>query len=179
MSYTPQGLVTVAFLKTQLDAGRDHLSLFEPLVLDALNQILSADLVASDVRDVISQRTNLSVPVATVQTLLGRFTKQGFLARSGGCFHKTDIPIPSSDLLHASSKIRADQLLLGEALIEHSSSYSITFESAETRKSLCVNSALSLTVQTQPSTTPTFLRPRRRIGKMPFEDQSFRSNRTP
>jgi hypothetical protein len=132
MSYTPQGLVTVAFLKTQLDAGRDHLSLFEPLVLDALNQILSADLVASDVRDVISQRTNLSVPVATVQTLLGRFTKQGFLARSGGCFHKTDIPIPSSDLLHASSKIRADQLLLGEALIEHSSSYSITFESAET-----------------------------------------------
>lgn len=131
MSYTPQGLVTVAFLKTQLDAGRDHLSLFEPLVFDAISQIASNDLVANDVREVISQRTNLAIPLATIQTLLGRCARTNYLRRSGDRFHKTQIPIPPSDLVAASAAIREGQTVLGQALVEHSSAAGITFESPE------------------------------------------------
>jgi hypothetical protein len=130
MSYTPQGLITVAFLKTQLDAGRDHLSLFEPLVLDALNQIGSPDLVAADVREIISQRTNLAVPVPTVQTLLGRCARGGYLLRLGDRFHKTDKPVPASDLALASTAIREGQILLGTALVEFSRGAGIIFDSA-------------------------------------------------
>jgi hypothetical protein len=131
MSYTPQGLVTVAFLKTQLDAGRDHLSLFEPLVLDALNQIQNTDLAAGEVREVVYERTNLRVPVPTVQTILGRCAKNGYLMRSGGRFHKTQIPVPPSDLGVASEKIRSGQTLLGEALVEHSRGAGIAFSSPD------------------------------------------------
>ncbi len=131
MSYTPQGLVTVAFLKTQLDAGRDHLSLFEPLVLDALNQIQNTDLTAAEVRDVVFDRTNLKVPVPTVQTILGRCAKSGYLERKGGRFHKTEIPVPPSDLGAASEEIKRGQTLLGEALIEHSRRAGIAISSPD------------------------------------------------
>lgn len=131
MSYTPQGLVTVAFLKTQLDAGQDHLSLFEPLVLDALNQIKLVDLVAGDVREIISERTNLAIPIDTVQTLLGRFARGGYLVRSGDRFHKTDKVIPASNLASASAAIKADLMTLGEALLEYSIAAGIAFDSPE------------------------------------------------
>jgi hypothetical protein len=120
MSYTPQGLVTVAFLKTQLDAGKDHLSLFEPLVLDALNHVNSGDLIASDIRQLIFEQTNLKIPVPTVQTLLGRFAKNGYLIRSGGRFHKTEVAMPSSDIASVSEKIREGLMRLGTALVEYS-----------------------------------------------------------
>ena len=131
MPYTPQGLVTVAFLKTQLDAGYDHLSLFEPLVIDALNRISARDLIASEVRQVIFDSTNLKIPVPTVQTLLGRCAKSGYLDRNGGRFHKTNFPIPPSNIASASAPIKEGQLRLGHALAEYSQRASIAFISSD------------------------------------------------
>jgi hypothetical protein len=42
----PKGLATVAFLKTKLDEGVDHLGLFEPLILDALGHVATPDFLA-------------------------------------------------------------------------------------------------------------------------------------
>ena len=100
-------------------------------MLDALNQIQNSDLAAGEVRDVVFERTNLKVPVPTVQTILGRFAKSGYLTRSGGRFHKTAISIPPSDLAVASEEIKKGQTLLGEALAEHSRGGGITFGSSD------------------------------------------------
>jgi hypothetical protein len=131
MPYTPKGLVTVAFLKTQLDAGRDHLSLFEPLVIDALNQVKTLDLTADEIRGLVFANTNLKIPVPTIQTLLGRCAKEGYLIRSGGRFHKTAKAIPFSNTASAILEVKAEQDFLGQALLEHSRETGITFDSPE------------------------------------------------
>ena len=57
MPETPQGLATVAFLKTRLDEGHDHVGMFEPLVHDALHRLTAQDFLASDIQAQVRNRT--------------------------------------------------------------------------------------------------------------------------
>lgn len=117
MANSPKGLATVAFLKTKLDEGCDHLGLFEPLILDSLLHIGTPDFLADDIKALIHQRTGISVPANAVQTLLGRCTKRGLLQRTGGRFFRTSKSIPDSKLDEARAVIQTEQATLGQAFI--------------------------------------------------------------
>lgn len=132
MAYVPKGLATVAFLKTRLDEGYDHLSLFEPLILDALAHVTSPDFLAEDIKAVLHERTGgVLLPSNTIQTLLGRCTKQGLLRREGGRFFRTSRRLPESGLQVARTRIQTEQDSLGQAFVQFAAGQGLTIESTQ------------------------------------------------
>lgn len=129
MPEAPKGLVTVAFLKTRLDQGCDHLGLFEPLILDALAHISMPDFLAEDIKALVHDRTGLLLPVNAVQTLLGRCTKRGLLRREGGRFFRTSRPIPDSQLESARAVVQDQLGLLGHAFVRFAADHDVPVES--------------------------------------------------
>src|ERR1035441_8430421 len=112
----PKALATVAFLKTRLDEGHDHLGLFEPFIADALLHLGTQDFVAADGKLLVQQRDHLVLPVKAVETLLGRYTKRGLLKRQGGRFWRTSNPINDGAFENALVVIDQEQTSLGSAL---------------------------------------------------------------
>ena len=119
MPETPKGLATVAFLKTRLDEGHDHVGMFEPLVHDALHGLTAQDFLADDVQMQLRNRSNILLPRAAVSTLLRRLTKRGLLVRKGGRFFRTTQPIPKLDFAQAVERISVEQRALGAALVHY------------------------------------------------------------
>jgi hypothetical protein len=116
----PGGLVTVAYLKAQLDSGGDLLSIFMPLVLDVLRKSSSNSFAASDVQQFLSSLHGLAVPIPTLTTLLRRAVSMGLLRREAGRFWKTGLERePNTDVEGEKSAIEEGQSLLGRALQEH------------------------------------------------------------
>lgn len=85
-----QGLATVAMLKAQHDAGRDHLGMFEPLALDTLASADVDGITAEEVRDRIERRHQLTIPIHIVATLLKRIGRNGYVERTGGRYFGLD-----------------------------------------------------------------------------------------
>jgi hypothetical protein len=131
MAETPKGLVTVAFLKTKLDDGVDHLGLFEPLILDALAHVGAPDFLADDIKAVVHDRTGLLLPSNAIQTLLGRCTKRGLVKREGGRFFRTPKAIPDSHFDRTRASIQAEQDLLGRALVRFAANHGVPIESPQ------------------------------------------------
>jgi hypothetical protein len=129
MSEPPKGLATVAFLKTKLDEGCDHLGLLEPLVLDALVHFAGQDFLADDIKVVVHQRTGVALPSDVIQTLLGRQTRHGLLKRAGGRFFRTSKAVPDPGLDAARATIQAEQASLGEAFIKYAATEGLVVES--------------------------------------------------
>src|SRR4051794_34372441 len=76
-----RGLATVAMLKVNFDLRRDHIGMFEPMLLDTVANLPTQDFSTDEIRSAISARHELLLPADTVRTLLGRITKRGFLRR--------------------------------------------------------------------------------------------------
>ena len=57
-----KGLATVALLKMNFDAGRDHIGMFEPFVLDTLGQMDSETYGVEEVREAVVARHQLALP---------------------------------------------------------------------------------------------------------------------
>ncbi|HXC67465.1 MAG TPA: hypothetical protein VN638_08600, partial [Nitrospiraceae bacterium] len=51
-----KGLATLALLKANFDAGKDHIEMFVPLVLDAIGAHSANDFALEDVREVLGSR---------------------------------------------------------------------------------------------------------------------------
>jgi|GEM_PF-6864714 len=131
MPETPKGLATVAFLKARLDTNQDHLGLFEPLVADALLHVTANDFGASDVAQVLCDRTGISVPIDTLQTVLGRFTKRNILTRAGGRYFRGVKPVPDAGFDSARAKIAEQQAVLGGEFVEFAKAEGIHFANAD------------------------------------------------
>ena len=131
MPETPKGLATVAFLKTRLDEGHDHIGMFEPLVYDALHGLTAQDFLADDVQIQVTNRASILLPRAAVSTLLRRLTKRGFLVRKGGRFFRTTQPIPTPDFAQAVERISVEQRALGAALVHYAADNGCDFGSEE------------------------------------------------
>ncbi len=112
----PRGLATVALLKARLDEGRDYLGLYEPFVYDALAAVQTDNFLADDVRRVVQERSGIVLPTDTIQTLLGRCSKRGYLRRSGGRFFRTDETIPNPNIDTARTAVERELQALGDAL---------------------------------------------------------------
>src|ERR1039457_4048512 len=86
-----RGLATVAMLKVNFDSGKDHLSMFEPFVIDTICSGSSDVINVTEIRKQIAQRHQLLLPIHTLRALLDRSRKQGFLKREGGQYF-ADVP---------------------------------------------------------------------------------------
>lgn len=107
-----RGLATVAMLKANFDAGRDHIAMFGPFVLDAVASIKHSDMAAEEVCEAMRQRHQLSIPLNTMKTLLGRMVKDGYLTREGGRYFRSQKQIDSDDVLKERATIEARQRVL-------------------------------------------------------------------
>jgi len=124
-STDPRGLATVALLKTRFDQGKDHLGLFEPFVEDALRNISSNNFISADICSVVEARSGLLIPTNTMQALLGRFAKSGFLSRQGGRFLRTTKPFKGPPIDERLAHLLAEQAQLGEALRQFAADHGI------------------------------------------------------
>ncbi len=114
----PGGLVTVAFLKAQLDTGSDHLGIFMPLVLEAVTQSEGQSVIAAEVQNSIADCHGIAMPQQTVDTLLKRAARKGWLTREFGRFFRADLPaVP--DIPKQKSVIYEAQGNLARGLVAH------------------------------------------------------------
>lgn len=129
MPTSPRGLATLALLKARFDEGKDHLGLFEPFVADAVIAMTAEHFVATDIAEVLLSRSGLTVPADTVNTLLSRLARRGFLRRTGGRYFRTDTTSRALDGVEferAVADSTAAQLHLGSALREYAAANGYT-----------------------------------------------------
>ena len=81
-----RGLATIAFLKAQFDAGKDHLEMFQPFIVEAIRNYEVDDIDVPGVQAAVRESTGLRIPAEIVKTLLSRARKKGLLIRHGGRF---------------------------------------------------------------------------------------------
>ncbi len=112
-----RGLATVAMLKVNFDAGRDHIAMFGPFVLDAVASLSRDDFSSAEASDAVAERHGLSIPVNTLKTLLGRLVKDGYLRREGGRYFRTGKPI-ETDVQSERTAAEQRQQQLAKALRE-------------------------------------------------------------
>lgn len=118
-SISAGGLVTVAFLKAQLDSGNDHLGIFQPLILDAAKSFGSVSFVKQEVQERLATLHGVAMPQHVIGTLLDRQIRAGNIRRDAGRYQITS----SMDLVpNIDGSIRAineSQAFLGQSLLDH------------------------------------------------------------
>lgn len=128
---TVKGLATVAMLKVNFDAGRDHIAMFEPFVRDAVATHSSDDMDAKQMIESVHERHGLKLPINTVRTLLLRIVRQGYLTRLGGRYFRTEKSISSDDVLRSRRKAEVRQRRLAVALMASAAERHVVIEKPE------------------------------------------------
>src|SRR5208282_2884710 len=114
------GLVTVAFLKAQLDGGSDHLGIFMPLVLDVVARMETQTFATVDVQRSLGTSHGVAMPQETVSTLLKRAVRKGYLLRESGRYRRSPAhPLPTVSVAAEKAQIEESQRHLAEALFAH------------------------------------------------------------
>jgi predicted transcriptional regulator len=127
----PRGLATVAMLKVNFDAGHDHIAMFEPFVLDAVGTLGRDDMTDRDIRSALKARDELTLPLNTLQTLLGRLVKSGLLRREGGRYFRTEQQIEVPDICEERAAAEGRQQKLATALREMAGKHGVAVASDE------------------------------------------------
>ena len=128
----PGGLVTVAYLKAQLDGGSDHLGIFMPLVLHVLPQIQAASFATVEVQEAVFKAHGLAIPQSTLTSLLKRAVAKGYLRRETGRFWKEpDGKPPTVDVARQKAAIEDDQTRLADALRVHAGRRAVPSDSTD------------------------------------------------
>ena len=126
------GLVTVAFLKAQVDSGSDQLGMFMPLVLDVLPKIASENFAAADVQAAIVNEHGISVPLHALTTLLKRVASKGLLRRESGRYWKTGTPTSEvAPVAGQKTIIEEEQAHLARELRRHAERRQLSLDSEE------------------------------------------------
>jgi hypothetical protein len=112
-------LVTVAFLKAQMDAGNDHLGIFVPLVLDVIGRLPLSAFTVEDIQLALSTTHNVSMPKHVVATLLRRVAKKYLELRAGIYMRTPGVDIPKSSVNVKKQQIEQGQQRLAEELRIH------------------------------------------------------------
>lgn len=113
-----KGLATLALLKAHFDSGKDHIEMFVPLLLDAINAHPSGDFALEEIRDLVEARHGLRIPAPPLRTILSRAVKHGSLRREGGRYFRAAAFPVAADLTAARSATEAEQRSLASALVE-------------------------------------------------------------
>jgi hypothetical protein len=118
-SISAGGLVTVAFLKAQLDSGGDHLGIFFPVVVDAARSFGQDSFAKSEVQERLSQLHGVAMPQHVIATLLDRSIKKNLVSRESGRYRAAPAMDSVPPISGATGEILASQTRLGERLKEH------------------------------------------------------------
>ena len=110
------GLATVALLKANFDEGSDHIAMFLPFVLDAVAALGSDDFDVSDVRNLVFTRHRLSIPDATLRTLLQRAAKRVIVRREYRRYFRNREALSDADITPARERVEREQGQLAAAL---------------------------------------------------------------
>src|SRR5438046_871955 len=113
---TIAGLATVALLKANFDEGSDHIAMFLPFVLDAVAALRKDDFDVADVKDLVFTRHHLSIPDATLRTLLHRAAKRGLVRRLFGRYSRNKEALKGADITPARERAEREQGQLAAAL---------------------------------------------------------------
>jgi hypothetical protein len=127
----PGGLVTVAFLKAQLDEGSDHLGIFMPLLLDTAAQLPAHSFTTADIQEALAGRHKLVMPEQTLATLLKRATRKSFLQRDSGRYLRGPSFPSLPDVAAEKARIEAGQERLAQALQSHAARRNLAVQSNE------------------------------------------------
>ena len=130
-SISAGGLVTVAFLKAQLDSGGDHLSIFFPLVLDSARSFQHASFAKSDVQERLYELHGVSMPQHVIGTLLDRAIGKGLVSREAGRYKSKAAIETILRIADATREINDSQMRLANRLIEHASKRGLEIATAE------------------------------------------------
>ncbi len=125
------GLVTVAFLKAQLDEGSDHLGIFMPLLLDTVAYLPASSFTAADLQEAMAARHQVVMPEQTVATLLRRAARKNFLRRDSGRYQRGPSFPSVPNVATEKARIEAGQRRLAEALLTHAGRRNLTLQSAD------------------------------------------------
>lgn len=125
------GLATVALLKTNFDAGRDHIDMFQPFVLDAAKHHEEDGFSVIQLQSTLQRRRTLHIPEPTLRTLLTRAARQRFLRREAGRYFRTEKLHQAADPLTPLDSIQERQTHLASALRAHATSKGIDLPSDE------------------------------------------------
>ena len=127
----PGGLVTIAFLKAQLDEGSDHLGIFMPLIFDTAAHLPAQSFTAADIQEALVARHQVVMPEQTLTTLLRRATRKRFLRRDSGRYLRSPSFPSVPNVAAEKERIEAGQKRLAEALLAHAGRRSLPLESAD------------------------------------------------
>ena len=111
-----RGLATIALLKVNYDAGRDHIDMFIPFALDAMRSLDTDSFGIGQVKKVITKRFQLTIPDHTLSTVLSRACKQGYCRRSAGLYERQLDTSPIVDLTEQIKSVEREHKLLASRL---------------------------------------------------------------
>ena len=124
------GLVTVAYLKAQIDDNNDHLGMFMPLVTDVLRNLPQNNVSTSDIQEGLFVRHGIVMPQPVLSTLLKRAVSAKWMRREAGRYFKIPGALPvSNDLETEKSMLKTAQARLGRALQSHASKRGLQIDS--------------------------------------------------
>ncbi len=116
------GLVTVAYLKAQLDENNDHLGMFMPLVIDVVKNLSQNSVSTAEVQEGLFARHSIAMPQHVVSTLLKRAVLAKWLRRDAGRYFKIPDSLPASNNVEREkAQLSEAQGRLGRALQSHAS----------------------------------------------------------
>jgi hypothetical protein len=113
------GLVTVAYLKAQLNANNDYVGMFMPLVADVIGNLKQDSVSTAEVQDGLLAQHGLAMPQHVIATLLKRATTKKQLRREVGRYFKLVDFSPTSNVNVAKAEVKDAQGRLASALMAH------------------------------------------------------------
>jgi hypothetical protein len=111
-----RGLTTVALLKAQFDHRQDHISMFEPFLLDVIFSRTTETFSPDELRTEFHERHGLLLPPHAFKILLRRATRRGYVIQRDGNFVRQRDRIPNVNLVAAKKEVEADHAKLAAAL---------------------------------------------------------------
>jgi len=138
LSTTPQkpqfqagAIVTIAFLKAQLDSENDHLGIFMPLVLDAAKTFSFQSFTAADIQEKITTIHGIVIPEHTIITLLKRGINIDYFVRDIGRYKLGKSYKFKIDITSEMHRIKEGQLRLADAFMSHCARRHLVISSQE------------------------------------------------
>lgn len=114
-----KGLVTVAPLKSNYDAKRDHVEMFQPFLVDTLCSLDRDNFTVDEIRQRFFQRHGLAVPLSALQILLTRAKRKGLVRRDGGQYFRILSALTDPQLPQSRAEVDREHAAIATALREY------------------------------------------------------------
>ncbi len=131
----PKGLATIALLKANFDAKRDHVEMFTPFVVDVIAPRGDAFQLADIKEDLLSVH-GLDIPDDPLRIVLTRLVRRGYLRREGGRYVIDHEKLPETNLAEARRRAEEKQQALGESLRQFAQTRGQVLQTADDALSL-------------------------------------------